>query len=55
MIKEIIKCGILNGKQVYGLKRDGEVVLTSTNRARVFAVCFNVKYLNKDVNFLLQP
>lgn len=48
MNKEIIKCGkLLNGKQVYGLKRDGEVVLTSTNRARIFSACFNLDYPNK--------
>lgn len=47
MNKEIIKCGKVNGKQIYGLKRDGVVVLTSTNRAEIFSACFNLDYSNK--------
>lgn len=47
-MNEIIECGkSLDGKQVYGLKRDGVVVLTSTNRARIFSACFNLDYSNK--------
>lgn len=38
--REIIKCGKLNGKTVYGLMVDGELVLTSTNRALIFSACF---------------
>lgn len=44
---KIIKCGKVNGKTIYGLKRDGEVVLTSTNRARIFSAYFNFDYSNK--------
>lgn len=46
--KEIIKCGKLNGKQVYGLKIDSKVVLTSTNRAEIFSARFNLDYSNKN-------
>lgn len=47
-MNDIIMCGkLLNGKQVYGLKRDGVVVLTSTNRAHIFSACFNLNYSNK--------
>ena len=46
-MNEIIKCGKVNGKQVYGLKIDGVVVLTSVNRARIFVACFNLHYSNK--------
>lgn len=45
---EIIKFGKMDGKQVYGLKKNGEVVLTSTNRAEIFSAYFNLKYpINK--------
>lgn len=47
-MKEIIKCGKVNGKQVYGLKIDGVVVLTSVNRAEVFSACFNLEYPIKE-------
>lgn len=37
---EIINCGKVNCKTVYGLMVDGELVLTSTNRALIFSACF---------------
>lgn len=45
--QEIIKCGKINDKTIYGLKRDGEVVLTSVNRAEIFSAYFGLKYSNK--------
>lgn len=48
-MNEIIKCGkSLDGKTIYGLKIDGEVVLTSINRAEVFSACFNLEYPVKE-------
>lgn len=48
-MKEIIKCGkSLDGKIIYGLKKDGEVVLTSINRAEIFSAYFNLEYSVKE-------
>lgn len=48
-MNEIIKSGkSLDGKYIYGLKKDGVVVLTSTNRARIFSACFNLEYSVKE-------
>ena len=48
-MKKIIKCGkSLDCKTIYGLKIDGEVVLTSINRARIFAVYFDFEYPVKE-------
>ncbi len=41
---EIIRCGEIKGKQIYGLKKEGVIVLTSVNRARIFSACFNLNY-----------
>ncbi len=49
MNKEIIKCGKNNdGKTVYGLKKNGVVVLTSVNRALIFSAYFGLDYPVKD-------